>query len=54
MLILVACEASSHLYAVSLIDKKFEYVYLDLGSNQYCTMQLDHQKHKEELLKNAR
>jgi hypothetical protein len=53
-LVLVSCEATKHIYAVSLIEKKFEYVYLDLGVNQYCTVQLDHQKHKESLLKNAR
>jgi hypothetical protein len=33
LLVLVSCEATKQVYAVSLIDKKFEYVYLDLGIN---------------------
>lgn len=37
-LILVSCEASKQVYAVSLIDKKYEYVYMDLGSNRFCTV----------------
>jgi len=53
-LVLVTCAATKKMFAVSLIDKKFEYVYLELGLNQYCTVQLDHQKHKEALLKNAK
>ena len=48
-LVLVSCATTGHIYAVSLIDKKFEYVYLDLGG-QYCTVELDHQKHKDTLL----
>lgn len=53
-LVLVTCEATKHIYSISLVDKKVEYVYIDLGVNQYCTVQLDHQKHKEDLLKKAR
>lgn len=41
-LILVASKSSKQVYAVSLIDKKFDYVYLEMGANQYCTVQLDH------------
>ena len=26
---------------------------MDLGSNRFCTVQLDHQKHKDKLLKNV-
>ena len=50
----MGCHSTKSLFAVSLIDKKYEYVYVDLGSNQFGTVQLDHQKHKENLLKNAR
>ena len=53
-LILVTSEASNKVYAVSLIKKQFEYIYLDLGRKQYCTVRLDHQKEKETLEKNAR
>ena len=32
-LILVSCKQTKRVYAVSIIDKKYEYVYLDLGVN---------------------
>ena len=32
-LILVSSKATKHVYAVSLIDKKFDYVYLEMGTN---------------------
>ena len=32
-LILVGCKETKQVYAVSLIDKKYDYVYLDLGIN---------------------
>ena len=40
--ILVTSEKEQKVYSVSLIKKKFEYVYLDLGRKQYCTIRLDH------------
>lgn len=46
-LIIVSSEATKRVYAVSLIDKKFDYVYLELGANQFCTVELDHEKHKD-------
>ena len=50
-LILVGARDQRYLYAVSLIEKKFEYVYLDLGYSSFCTVKLDHSKHKTDLLK---
>ena len=41
-LILVSSKSTKQVFAVSLIDKKFDYVYLEMGSNQFCTVQLDH------------
>lgn len=41
-LIIVSSKATRHVYAVSLIDKKFDYVYLEMGTNQFCTVKLDH------------
>ena len=37
-LVLVSCAENKHIYAISLIDKKFEYVYLDVGVNQFATI----------------
>ena len=41
-LILISSKTTNHVYAVSLIDKKFDYVYLEMGTNQFCTVELDH------------
>ena len=41
-LILVSSEKDNKIFSVSLIKKQYEYVYLDLGRKQYCTVQLDH------------
>ena len=51
---MVSSEKEQKIYCVSLIKKKFEYVYMDLGRKQYCTIRLDHQKEKQILEKNAR
>ena len=51
---MVSSEQEQKVYSVSLIKKKFEYVYLDLGRKQYCTIRLDHQKEKQTIEKNAR
>lgn len=37
-LILVSCAETKQVYAISLIDKKYDYVYLDLGVNQFGTV----------------
>ena len=41
-LILVSSKTTNHVYAVSLIDKKFDHVYIEMGTNQFCTVELDH------------
>ena len=48
---LVGTQTSQHLYALSLIEKKFDYVYLDLGYSSFCTVKVDHLKHKQDFLK---
>ena len=53
-LILVSAKAIKQVFAVSLIDKKYDYVYLEMGANQFCTVELDHKRHKDELLRIAR
>ena len=53
-MILVSVKATKQMFAVSLIDKKYDYVYLEMGANQFCTVELDHKKHKDELLRVAR
>jgi len=41
-LIIAATEQSRELYAISLITKEVNYVYLDLGRKQFCTVALEH------------
>ena len=50
----MSCQTTKHVYAVSLVDKKIDYVYIEMGGSQHCTVQLDHQKHKDNLLSKAR
>ena len=53
-LVLVSVENSKHLYALTLIEKKFNYVYLDLGYSSFCTVKVDHNKNKNDLLKKVK
>lgn len=53
-LILVSCHNTQQIFGVSLIDKKYEYVYLNLATDKFATVELDHEIQKEHLLKKSK